>query len=1718
MKQLKLLLFPFFVFYHICSYSQIPLNNLVVWLSADSAVLTDGSNNVYEWTNLANPALHATQSNNTYKPVYFSNIDSLNNQPLIKFDSDFLTINDSIKIGTFFITCNHQNNTFPYFNGLLSRVNTTDGITDFLLVGNGGTTTFYSSIATPNLFVNGTTNTSNFAPLRTFKLLRSKLASPVSWSNLNIGKDREHFDRFWFGFVGDIIIYDTLLSQAEITQVETYLMNKYALPVQLGPDIFLDYGYCPVKLGVSPIYTSVLWSTGSSADTISINQTGYYSVEVTDIFNRISRDTVFIEFPILSFPDTVICLGDTVEYASILPGPYFYEWSDMSSDSTLWISEAGTYWLKVTDTLGCFITDTFMVAYDSFTLQVSLGNDTSLCSGNTIQLLSGQNEAISYQWFPGNETTPFIEIDTSGWYSVQVQNANGCVATDSLFVTIVGTAPVPDFQYDFLCFGDTALFTDLSVPQGNIAQRIWIVDNTDTLFGQAVQYVFPDTGFHTVKLFVQDTAGCNSQKTEQIQIFPVPTIHIEHNPVCTGTPVLFQGIVTIPPGTTISQQLWLINGMPAGSNSTLLWTFLSEDIYEVQFTVFLDNGCSATETISVQVSDSYPQPGAFNMYAPANNAVLGDTIIQINWNQSTGALLYNLIIATDSLFSNVIKELDSIFTTSVTTSLPGNGEYYLRVVACNPCNICSESNSIKVEIFSPAALPNLKLWLRADSGVVYNGSNKVSQWTNIADPSASAIQTNISLQPVFVNNVQSLNNQSLIKFENSFLNVFDSIKIGTVFITCNFENPTFPEYSGLLTGVNDHLLFVGNYFSTTFYPSILTPSLVINGQTNTADFAPLQTFKVLRAGLNIPLTIPDLSIGIDRGMSNRYWKGYIGDIIIFEDVLDQTEISQVETYLMNKYSNPINLGPDIIVSYGFCPVKLGVSSDYTSALWSTGSTNDTITVNQTGHYSVQVVDIFGRLSSDTVYVEFPHFGFQDAVVCLGDSIEYASTMPGPYDYLWSDFSTDDHLFISQAGTYWLRLTDTLGCFITDTFAVAVDSFAVLASLGPDITLCSGDNIGLVSGDQPMHFVWSTTETTPSIIVTSDGTYALTVTNVNGCVAHDSISILIHGFKPAVGFLADSVCFGFSTGFTDTSSAVAPDAIAQWQWTIDGNTISQQNPQYHFPAPGIHTVSLFVETDSGCTATAHQDIFVIPNPQPSFFPLTGCSGEPVQFTNQTTLEYGSIASWEWWATDSLGTIVDQSSATHAELTFPVSGTYQLHLTAVTTDGCRDTTVRSIEIRRSPPVDFIWSNVCIGQITAFNETTDVPPQEMIIERSWNFGDNSTSTLPNPQHQYQATGTYNVSLLNRSINGCENTVTKQVTIHELPVAAFETSLPCLNTPVQFHNTSTAVTGNIVGVMWTFPSGDSTSLWDPVYQFSDTGSYVIGLAVTTDEGCKSSSSQTVVVYPFPNASFTFAPEYGVPPLDVSFTNESEGAVTYAWDFDDGFTSSLMHPEHTYTQTFVYTVELIAKNTFLCSDTTYGTVYVIPSTYDIAVTSAEQSGSGNLIQSHINIRNLGTRIVRSLQLKLQVDNGITVTEQWSGTLLPGEDTWYTFSSLLEEEMLANRKVVCYSAMPDEDVEDDDLQNNTWCKVLEPGFYIMSVAPNPASTEILISIVLSADGPYEFEMNSADGRQVIEPSSLQGSKGLNRLRVDVSHLNQGLYIIRISDPYSSDLHRILIAR
>jgi PKD repeat protein len=141
-----------------------------------------------------------------------------------------------------------------------------------------------------------------------------------------------------------------------------------------------------------------------------------------------------------------------------------------------------------------------------------------------------------------------------------------------------------------------------------------------------------------------------------------------------------------------------------------------------------------------------------------------------------------------------------------------------------------------------------------------------------------------------------------------------------------------------------------------------------------------------------------------------------------------------------------------------------------------------------------------------------------------------------------------------------------------------------------------------------------------------------------------------------------------------------------------------------------------------------------------------------------------------------------------------------------------------------------------------------------------------------------------------------------------------------VQFTNTSTGADS----WFWTFGDGESSNERNPLHAYPLPGNYTVSLRATGPGGTDTHvENGYIAVTSSLTASFTASPTVGQAPLLVSFTNQSTGGTTYAWDFGDGTTSTSPTPTHTYTQGGVFTVTLTARNGSGGEDTSTRTNYI---------------------------------------------------------------------------------------------------------------------------------------------------------------------------------------------------
>jgi PKD repeat protein len=221
-----------------------------------------------------------------------------------------------------------------------------------------------------------------------------------------------------------------------------------------------------------------------------------------------------------------------------------------------------------------------------------------------------------------------------------------------------------------------------------------------------------------------------------------------------------------------------------------------------------------------------------------------------------------------------------------------------------------------------------------------------------------------------------------------------------------------------------------------------------------------------------------------------------------------------------------------------------------SYLWSTGATTPTLTTTASGTYSVTVSGPGGCTLTATTTVVFQ----QAPAVELGSTLNLCTGQAQVLDagafadatYLWSTGATTRKITVQVPGTYWVQVTNALGCVGADTLVVGGQA-APVVNLGPDRTLCLGQSLTLAVPTGVGSVLWSTGQTTPQITVTAAGAYAVQVTNAFGCSAADTVVItVLTPERPQLG--ADrAVCGSTQLGTTP------PQGVSAVVWSTGQTT-------------------------------------------------------------------------------------------------------------------------------------------------------------------------------------------------------------------------------------------------------------------------------------------------------------------------------------------------------------------------------------------------------------------------------------------------------------------------------------------------------------------------------------------------------------------------------------
>jgi PKD repeat protein len=217
--------------------------------------------------------------------------------------------------------------------------------------------------------------------------------------------------------------------------------------VYLGPDLNLCSGASAV-LDAGAGYSSYLWNTGATTQTITASTAGTYWVQVGGASQCRPRDSVNVTFSGTNLsvnlgPDQTVCGGQIVTLDAG-PGYASYEWQDGSTNQTYTAWLQGNYAVTVTSNICAgTATDQAQVIHNNGA-NLNLGNDTILCPGSNITLHAG-NGASSYLWQNGT-TGNSLTISSPGIYWVQITDGQGCTSADTIVIGECGNSVADPFS------------------------------------------------------------------------------------------------------------------------------------------------------------------------------------------------------------------------------------------------------------------------------------------------------------------------------------------------------------------------------------------------------------------------------------------------------------------------------------------------------------------------------------------------------------------------------------------------------------------------------------------------------------------------------------------------------------------------------------------------------------------------------------------------------------------------------------------------------------------------------------------------------------------------------------------------------------------------------------------------------------------------------------------------------------------------------------------------------------------------------------------------------------------------------------------------------------------------------------------------------------------------------------------------------------------------
>jgi gliding motility-associated-like protein len=266
---------------------------------------------------------------------------------------------------------------------------------------------------------------------------------------------------------------------ASYPEINYYGTLQSCFPMML--QVYRTTNYCTdgALLWESPLITSEGWNTyefvieaeGTPTEQFLL-RSHYNNTNMPADIGYLLADNIRITPPppLDLGPDTTICNGESI---LLNAGSAFedYEWQDNSTDSTFTVTQPGTYYVEATTSWGCPVVDSIIIEYS---VLVNLGNDTSICIGDTMRYNAGAGYS-QYEWQDGSSDSTYLVWEPGNYNIwVYVEDEFGCYDSDTVNLTIIDDGTEVSLGNDtLLCYGsefvlNPGVFDDIQWQDGSI--------------------------------------------------------------------------------------------------------------------------------------------------------------------------------------------------------------------------------------------------------------------------------------------------------------------------------------------------------------------------------------------------------------------------------------------------------------------------------------------------------------------------------------------------------------------------------------------------------------------------------------------------------------------------------------------------------------------------------------------------------------------------------------------------------------------------------------------------------------------------------------------------------------------------------------------------------------------------------------------------------------------------------------------------------------------------------------------------------------------------------------------------------------------------------------------------------------------------------------------------------------------------------------------------